>query len=215
MATESRVLEAYLGVSHLSSEDAVFRLLVELGAQFVGADEGSLLVLDEAKQELVFAMTVGNSASEQNLLGQRVPLGKGITGLAAQTHEVQIGAPIFRDVDQPETPKSVLAAPMLIQDQLVGVITAVSFRPDKRFSSADATLYGRIATALAVLVDQRRKLSIVEALQSGGNIPEAATEAERLDRQIVAAVTQLVGARSDGKAQVAQLLSAIAALVEE
>ena len=58
--------------------------------------QGSLLVLDEKKKELVFAMTIGSRSSEMTLIGQRVPLGKGITGLAAQMREVQIGAPTFK-----------------------------------------------------------------------------------------------------------------------
>ena len=58
--------------------------------------QGSLLVLDEKKKELVFAMTVGNRSSEMTLIRQRVPLGKGITGLAAQMRGAQIGAPAFK-----------------------------------------------------------------------------------------------------------------------
>jgi hypothetical protein len=33
-----------------------------------------------------------------NMMGQRVPLGMGITGLAAVTREVQVGAPTYRDI---------------------------------------------------------------------------------------------------------------------
>jgi len=165
------VLSTFLGISSESSEERVLRLLIELGAQFAGAQEGSLLVLDEITSELVFAMTVGSKDSERTLIGQRVPLGEGLVGLAAQTHEVQIGAPRF---DVPETksgegddgkPKAVLAAPMLIGERLIGVITAVSFDADKRFSSNDALLYGRLATVAGVVVEQRRRLLTSEAMQ--------------------------------------------------
>ena len=54
------VLSTFLGVSSESSEELVLRLLIELGAQFAGAEEGSLLVRDEASSELVFAMTIGS-----------------------------------------------------------------------------------------------------------------------------------------------------------
>ena len=97
------VLNAYLGVASESSEEKVLRLLIELGAQFVEAQEGSLLVLDDESAELVFAMTIGSAASEKSLIDQRVPLGEGLVGLAAQTHEVQIGAPRFDVPDAAES----------------------------------------------------------------------------------------------------------------
>jgi len=212
MAEPDTVLGAYLGISHGSPDEKVLRLLVELAAQFVGAQEGSLLVLDEEKQELVFAMTVGSESSEKRLIGQRVPVGEGITGLAAQTHEVQIGAPTF-DTDQPVEPKSVLAAPMLIGDRLIGVITAVSFQPDKRFDSSDATLYGRIATVAGVVVEQHRRLSIIEALQRRQDLPEPTNEEERLDREIVNTVVRLVRSKPDAKTRIARLLSDIETLM--
>jgi len=219
MRKRQAVLQTYLRVSRRSPEEQVLRLLIELGAQFVGAEEGSLLVLDEKSNELVFAMTVGSRSSEEALIGQRVPLGKGITGLAAQTREVQIGAPTFatRQARKPKTggeqPKAVLAAPMLIADRLIGVITAVSFAPRKRFGSREALLYGRIAAVAAVVVEQRRRLAAVEALQRGKRLPPAASEEERLERQILETVARLLGSRPEAKAQIARLLSDIEALL--
>jgi len=154
----------------------VLALLIELGAQFVAAHEGSLLVVDEASNELVFAMTVGRETSGKPLVGQRVPIGKGLVGLAAQTHQVQIGAPTFHlpqdqeNRDQAEAPRAEIAAPLLIDDTLIGVITAVSFQEDKRFSSADALLYARIAWVIAVVIDQRRRLAALQALSHGQEV---------------------------------------------
>jgi GAF domain-containing protein len=172
--------------------------LIETGVQSVGAEEGSLLVLDEETDELRFAMTVGSEEAEKNLLGQRVPLGKGITGLAASTHEVQIGAPTFKDVKQLEQrsagPEAVIAAPMLIGDNLVGVITAVSFKKGKRFTSKDALLLARFASIAAIVVDQRRRLKLQAV--AGGEEEEAKVFGERgrLENDIRACVTRLMGA---------------------
>lgn len=220
MARAGAALATYLGVSGTSQEGRVLRLLIELGAQVVGAAEGSLLVLDEKRQELVFAMTIGSRSSEKVLIGQRVPLGKGITGLAAQTHEVQIGAPTFRTrqasrraaADQPE---AVLAAPMLIADRLIGVLTAVSFEAGKRFTSADALLYGRIAAVAGVVVDQGRQLATLTALRGGRRAPRALSGVERADLAIVDAVTRLTARAPQAKARVARVLAEMAALLED
>ena len=135
----------YFDLDAESPELQVMRLLVELCGQVVGAEEGSLLVVDHTQdppRELIFAMTVGSRQSEETLSGQRVPLGEGLAGIAAVTHEVQIGAPLYDGVQQaqrgeapPGQPTAVIAAPMLIDDRLVGVITAVSFEAGKRFTS--------------------------------------------------------------------------------
>lgn len=214
------VLDTYLGVSSQSSEEKVLRLLIELGAQFVDAQEGSLLVLDDEKAELVFAMTIGSAASEESLIGHRVPLGEGLVGLAAQTHEVQIGAPKFAVPDSKADgergkPKAVLAAPMLIDDRLIGVLTAVSFQDDKRFGIPDAMLYGRIAAVAGVVVEQRRRIDAVEALKQEQTMPAAVSAEERLDQQIVESVQRLTRVDRDAKPRVAQLLSVIESLVAE
>ena len=221
MTSTSSVLDTYLGILSHSQEEAILRLLIEFGAQFVGAQEGSLLVLDEEKNELVFAMTIGSRSSEKTLIGQRVPLGKGITGLAAQMREVQIGAPTFKTRQAksrrgaPEEPQAVLAAPMLIADRTIGVLTAVSFEPGKRFTSKDAAIYGRIAAVAGVVVDQSRQLQTMHALQSGLPLPRGIDGEERLEHELVSAVTRLIQARPQAKAQVAQLLTAVADLLEK
>lgn len=161
-------LATYLAIAPKSPEEHVLRLLIELGAQVVNAQEGSLLVYDPEKNDLVFAMTVGGADS---LIGQRVPLDKGLTGLAAATREVQIGAPTFMGVKQGEErakgPSGVIAAPMLVADDLVGVITAVTFEPDRRFTSKDGDLYGRLAAVAGVVVQQRRQLKSIGEMQKG------------------------------------------------
>jgi len=214
------VLNTYLGITQESPEEKVLALLIELGAQFVGAQEGSLLVADEAGKELVFAMTVGRGVSEAALLGQKVPMGKGLVGLAAQTHEVQIGAPTFhlqQDQEQRRAegkPRAVIAAPLLINDHLIGVITAVSFAQDKRFGSADALLYARIASVAAIVIDQRRRLASLQALSDDREVSGPLREDERLDLEIVAAVSRLVKAKPERKAGIARILADILAVVE-
>jgi GAF domain-containing protein len=221
MARTGAALATHLGISGTSQEGRILRLLIELGAQVVGAEEGSLLVLDEKKQELVFAMTIGSRSSEKVLIGERVPLGKGITGLAAQTHEVQIGAPTYRTrqarghTAAASQPQAVLAAPMLTSDRLIGVLTAVSFAPDKRFTSADATLYGRIAAVAGVVVSQSRQINTLTAQERGRRSPRARSHEERLEQDIVRAAQRLTASKPHAKPRIARLLAAMAALLEE
>jgi GAF domain-containing protein len=157
-----------LGLAEGRPEHEVLRLLIELCAQFVGAAEGSLLLLDREEDpptSLVFAMTVGSGESEAALRGQRVPLGEGLVGLAAVSHEVQIGSPSYEGVEYAREgvvpagePASLIAAPMLAGDDLVGVVTAVTFDAARRFSEDDARLYARAAAVAGLILDQARRL---------------------------------------------------------
>lgn len=219
MKASDHILSSLLGIPRRSPEAAVLRLLVELGVEAVGADEGSLLVLDREEDELVFAMTAGSAASERALLGQRVPVGKGLTGLAAGTGEVQIGAPTFKDIRQRRrsgkadgTPAAMLAAPMLIEDELVGVITAACFDPDRRFTGKDAALYGKVASVAGVVVAQQRRLRLAEDLRTGRPARKRLSREERSQLEIINRVMHLAHRRPGRLRQIATLLKAVEAI---
>jgi hypothetical protein len=142
------------------------RLLIRMGLMVIGAAEGSLLVLNAETNELEFALTVGDPKSEAVLRGQRVPVGLGITGLAAASLRVQIGAPTFKDVRQSSrgdmpasSPEAVMAAPVMAGDRLVAVMTAVSFEKAKRFTNQDGKMFGGFAVIAGVLVRQNLLLT--------------------------------------------------------
>ena len=207
-------LLAYLAISPASPEEAVLRLLINLGAQVVNADGGSLLVLDPEAQDLVFVMVAGES--DKTLLGQRVPVGQGLTGLAALTQEVQVGSPTYvlasaQGELHAGQAQAVLAAPMLAGDTLVGVITAVRFKAATgRFSSQDAQLYGRLASVAGVVVHQRRRITALEALSRGKDSKQ--DDLGPAYRGIQSSVARLAQAHPDALDHVARLLLEIEAL---
>lgn len=188
MPVSAELLERHLGIRPTSATEATLRLLIWTGLQMTGAPEGSLLVMDHAGQRLLFAMTIGSEDSEQTLIGQPVPLGEGIAGLAAATLEVQIGAPRYRDIRQSEKlsggPEAVIAAPVVGGETLFGVLTAVGFEAGKRFSSEDGRLYGGFAAVAGVVIDQERRLAALEAgaTPRDARVRQAQEIAERLAR---------------------------------
>jgi hypothetical protein len=210
-----RWLSRAIGLGGSGLEVAALRRLLALGVAAVDAEEGSLLVLDELIGELRFVVTVGNDESEAVLKGQRVPLGKGITGLAAVTREVEVGAPVFKDIQQTERlaagPEAVVAAPLVVGERLLGVMTGVSFRPGQRFGRKEATAYGEYAAVMAVLLEQARRLDAVAGL-SGGVVPETGTAA--VEREIVERLARLAAQRGPTLGMIARLLEAIEALAQ-
>ena len=209
-----RWLSRAISLGGAGLEAQALRRLLALAMTGVDAQEGSLLVLDEEINELRFVATVGNDASEAVLKGQRVPLGKGVTGLAAVTREVEVGAPIFKDIQQTERlaagPEAVVAAPLVVGDRLLGVMTGVSFRPGQRFGKKEATTFGEFAAVMAVLLELAHRLSATAALDGTADGIEPGTAP--IEREIVERLARLMGRSGEKLGTVARLLEAVEAL---
>lgn len=215
MTTVNPQLYAQLGIVPGSPSETVLRSLLELSTRFVGAEEGSILSYDRAARDLVFVMTVGNPEMERALTGQRLGLDEGLSGEAALTLQVQIGSPIYKEIGrrrrregEEEAPECVMAAPMIVADELVGVITAVTFEKGRRFTPEHAELYARVATIAGIVVEQNHRL---EAL-AGAPRPATALAGAAEELEIARLVGEIVRAKPGKLAQVAALLAAIAAL---
>lgn len=216
-ATQARadLMTRYLGVMPNADEDQVLRLVVETGVRSVGADEGSLLVYDPEANDLTFIMTYGKTGSEETLLGERVPFGQGVTGLAAATGEVQFGAPRYKDVRQTEAVghvAAVIAAPMMLNDRLIGVITAVSNKPDKRFTTADGELYACLGAIAALVVNQSLRLRARVESGAAAGAEALALAADPLEQEVMDRVIRLLQRDKSTVRNLARMLEAVEAM---
>ncbi|MCE7874033.1 GAF domain-containing protein [bacterium CPR1] len=214
MSTSLELLSRHLAIPGAGMEERALRLILELGTELVGAEEGSLFVVDDQAQELVLTMTVGSATSEEALRGQRMPIGKGLTGLAVLTREVQMGSTTYSDIKQSKErdpdqtgldPTAVVAAPLMAGENVVGAITGVSFLPDKRFTARDAERYARFASVAGVVIDQRRRLQLVS-----GNQGE---EQELVEQRIINRLTRIIDRNPHSLEAIANLLEAVDAMM--
>ncbi|MBQ7402039.1 MAG: GAF domain-containing protein [Lentisphaeria bacterium] len=157
----SRIL-LLAGLQNPEKIKSAFQLLISLGLKLLGAEEGSLLIYRKEQNDLQFAATIGNNAPE-HLVGKTVPMGKGITGMAAMTCEIQTAARAsggdFFAVENDGSPNCVIAAPVMLDDELIGVITAVSFDKEKSFTNADCQNFSMLAELGAIIISQEQQLS--------------------------------------------------------
>jgi len=113
----------------------------------ISATDGSLLVLDEDSNELVFVITHGETATEQ-LAWYRVPAGEGIAGWVAKNrrativNDAQADDRFYPAMDRELGFKtqSVLAAPIIGGGRVLGVIEMLNKKDDKLFGVGDQTL---------------------------------------------------------------------------
>jgi len=206
--TSDQYLERYFGVVAGGRLPRAVRTALAWAVDPTGGSEGSLLAHDEQANDLCFVMTARNPESEAALLGQRVPLGQGITGLAAASGEVQVGAPVFKDVQQTERlsdgPEAVLAAPVQLGEELVGVITAVTFEPGRRFGAAEAGRFARAAAVIAALLEAARG-----QVAAGGLQPLAYGAAAQREEAVIERLRLLARRDPDAVAAIEQLLQAV------
>jgi transcriptional regulator with GAF, ATPase, and Fis domain len=218
--TDQPLFSTYFGILPQMPESKILRLLLETGIQVLDADEASLLVHDSPSKTLRFALTVGNDESAATLEGQSIPIGQGLTGLAAMTREVQTGAPVFHDVHQThrrdpgsDEPEAVIAAPMVVGESLIGVLTAVSFRAGKRFTGSDAKLYARYAAIAGQVVDQCRRLAAIEARDRQILSSPAFSEQERAEQSVLASIANIVNHNRAALPHLALMLKSLEAIV--
>ena len=115
--------------------------------QTIGASDGSLMVLDEDSNELVFVIIRGEAVNKR-LAWQRLPPGEGIAGWVAKNrrativNDAQADDRFYpaMDRDLGFNTQSVLAAPIIGGGRVLGVIEMLNKMGGKVFSGGDQTL---------------------------------------------------------------------------
>jgi signal transduction histidine kinase len=166
----------------------VLTTIVSKAMELINAEAGSLLLVDDQRNELVFEVTLGPAAPD--LHGQRLPMNKGIVGAAAQTrrpqivNEAQQDSRWLRDVDKTTaySTRALLAVPMIVKDKVIGVIELINKLGMDSFTEDDQNLLTAFAVNAAVAVENARLFTMTDqALAS--RLDELSTLQE-IDRQL-------------------------------
>lgn len=182
-------------------------LLITIAQRTLVADEGSILLVTPDKRELQFAAVVG--APTNTLVGKRLPIGFGITGMAALTQSVQIGsraAGEMEGVDGDGEPQSIIATPLIADDELIGVMTLVRTTTDSRFSTKDAELYAMLGAIAATVIQQQHLLG-----QSADSPPLSNVESDK--RKLMDELSRFFEAKPDAAGLVTILLQTVRKLM--
>ncbi len=137
--------------------------LVRLGLAAIRASQGAVLLNTNDGRALRFALVVSRSGLERHrqrfecLVGKEVPVGKGVTGLAALERKPHCAfggesKDGFFRVQGDGAPSAIMAVPMLYGETLIGVMTAISFDRDRAFPPESLDTYCGYAEVVAGLV---------------------------------------------------------------
>lgn len=203
--TERGELQAAVAAGVVGSEESFRALLgaiVEVARSLFGAKASSILLLDEATDELVFEAVVGEG--EEHLLGMRFPAGKGIAGwvLATRTplviEDVRTDPRFAADVaeDTGYVPSGLMAAPLLHGERALGVLEVLDRPEASLFSLHEMELLGLFANQAAIAVDlllrARRAERVLEGEDDLSLVARLAAAVDALEEERRAAGLRLL-----------------------
>lgn len=167
--------------------------ILENAVGILNCEAGSLFLVDEQTDELVFRVTVGPVAT--NLIGKRLPAGTGIVGRAVQSKSAVIenedqsqAKNRFKGVDQQTgfVSRSLLAVPLQVKDKVIGVIEVINRRDGLPFVQNDQTLLNAFAGQAAVAIENARLYTLTD--QELANRVEELSVMQRIDRELNASL---------------------------
>jgi transcriptional regulator with GAF, ATPase, and Fis domain len=140
----------------------ILEIVVQTAAQVISARSGSLFLIDEEAQELIFEVAIGPEA--QSVKKHRVPLGHGIVGLVAVSGQpmsiadAQQDGRLAYDIASSVNfiPTSVLCVPLYYNDHVIGALELLDKQGASSFSLIDMQLLGTFARQAAITIAQSR-----------------------------------------------------------
>ena len=152
----------------------ILDIVVSVTAKLMGTRICSVMLLDEKHNELVIKAT--QSLSDEYRNKPNIPLGTGISGNVALERKPRVVADVRKDTEfkfveiaKKEGLCSLLSVPMLVKDNVVGVINCYTSKPH-RFSEDETKVLQAIANQCAVAVENsalvQRASGIEEELQA-------------------------------------------------
>jgi GAF domain-containing protein len=174
--SEKSELRSAVAAGIVGSEEsfrALLSAIVEVARAIFGAKASSILLLDPEADELVFEAVVGEG--EESLLGVRFPAGKGIAGwvLATRTplviEDVRTDPRFASDVaeDTGYVPSGLMAAPLLHDEDSLGVLEVLDRPGQSLFSLQEMELLGLFANQASIAVDLLQRARKAQRLLSG------------------------------------------------
>jgi GAF domain-containing protein len=143
----------------LDLDEVLIRILRE-ATQMLDVETGSVLLADEGTGELVFRVSVQEGRPAH--ISQRLKAGEGVAGWVAQHGEPLLVRDVHRDprwygeVGTSFSTRSILCAPLKIDDHVVGVLQVLNKKGPLGFTDRDLTLLSAFATSATVAIENAR-----------------------------------------------------------
>lgn len=142
--------------------NALLDRMLEISTNVLNAEAGSILLLDEDKDELVFAAATGEKSDKIKEI--RVPVGEGVVGWVAREDkpvliaDAQNDPRFFKKADQKTKfkTKTIVAVPLKTKDKLIGVVEILNKKDNSLFNEEDVNLLEALSNQAAVAIENAK-----------------------------------------------------------
>lgn len=139
----------------------VQRRAMESATELMKAETGSLLLVDEEKNELYFEVALGEKGAQVKEI--RLKIGEGIAGWVAEHGEPLIIGDVQNDprfakkADKKSSfvTRNMICVPVKIKEKTIGVLQAIN-RLEGVFGQGDLELFQMLANQVAIAIDNAR-----------------------------------------------------------
>ena len=160
--------------------------------EILNCEAGSLFLRDEQTNELVFEVVIGPVA--EDLVGQRLPQGKGVVGKAVEAGEpllvndVRSHKQWFQQTDQQTgfTTRDLMVVPMKLKERVVGVIEVINKADGSPFSKNDQDLLTTFTSQATIAIENARLYTMTD--KALADRLEELSVMQRIDRELNASL---------------------------
>lgn len=187
--------------------DETLSMILEEAKEIIKSEASSLMLIDEHTNELYFNVATGAKGAEVKEI--RVPMGKGIAGIVAQTGEAllindaQNDERIFKNVDQHTqmVTRTILCVPLVTKGKIIGVLEVLNKIGDQGYNKDDRNVLNAFADFAAIAINNRelynniqRKAYEASALYQLSQSLNVYTEMDDILRENIAVVCEALEA---------------------
>jgi GAF domain-containing protein len=164
LADQKKLLTALTRISEAITSDLylddILKFIVTVTAELFGSKICSLMLLDDARKELLVKAT--QSISEEYNKKENIKVGMGISGKVAKTGRTLSVLDVREDdhyhnkeIARKEKLCSLLSVPLTVKGEVIGVLNCYTSRPH-RFSKNEIQVIQSIANQAAVVIENFR-----------------------------------------------------------
>lgn len=141
--------------------DKVLNIIMDNAQKLVRSEAWSLLLLDEERNDIYFALTKGEQP--EGLQGQRLQMGEGIAGWVAEkgrpliVRDVLKGSRFsgyFKNHSRGVIPKCVLCVPIINKKKTIGVLEIINKKDGTPFTKKDMELMLKLVDQAAIAIER-------------------------------------------------------------
>jgi signal transduction histidine kinase/putative methionine-R-sulfoxide reductase with GAF domain len=168
--------------------EPLFKTILQNAVDMLNCEAGSLLLVDDQTDELVFHVSVGPVAAD--LVGKRLPSGVGVVGKSYHSRQpvivnnAQQSNDWYSETDEQTgyVTHAILATPLEVKEDVIGVIEVINRRDGQPFTNDDQSLLAAFASQASIAFENARLYTLTDQALTAR--VEELSVMQRIDREL-------------------------------